>query len=123
MKQILVIDDAPTVRLYCRDLLERAGYGVDEACNGLEALEKALQQQFDLYLVDINMPRLDGYGFLNELRGQQISLAPAIVVSTEDSEHHKRQAYLAGANLFLLKPTRPEQLLEPIRLLLGEAQP
>jgi len=47
---------------------EAAGYAVDEAVNSIEALEKALQQPYDLYVVDINMPKLIGYGFLRELR-------------------------------------------------------
>jgi len=115
MKQILVIDDAVTVRMYHRDMLESAGYVVTEASNGLEGLELALHGAFDLYLV------LDGYGFLRELRTQHLSQAPAIMVSTEDPAEQCSQAYRAGANLFLRKPSRPEQLLPPIRLLLGES--
>jgi two-component system chemotaxis response regulator CheY len=83
MKRILIVDDAATVRMYHRDILESAGYAVEEAWNGIEALEKALQEPFDLYLVDVNMPKLDGYGFLRELRQQEIPQMPAIIVSTE----------------------------------------
>ena len=60
MKRILVIDDAATVRLYHREILENAGFDVAEAINGVEALEKIEEAPFDLYLVDINMPKLDG---------------------------------------------------------------
>lgn len=119
MKHILIIDDAGTVRMYHRQLLEAAGYLVEEAVNGVEALEKALQHTFDLYIVDVNMPKLDGYGFLRELRRQQLPRVPAIVVSTESSAVDRQRAYEAGANLYLIKPTRPEQLLAPIDLLLG----
>lgn len=119
MKHILIIDDAGTVRMYHRQLLEAAGYLVEEAVNGVEALEKALQQTFDLYIVDVNMPKLDGYGFLRELRRQNLPRVPAIVVSTEASAVDRQRAYEAGANLYLIKPTRPEQLLAPIDLLLG----
>ncbi|MEK9711506.1 MAG: response regulator, partial [Thalassolituus sp.] len=59
MKQILIVDDASTVRMYHRNILESAGYTVDEAVNGIEALEKALEHTFDLYIVDINMPKMD----------------------------------------------------------------
>ena len=72
MKRILIIDDAATVRMYHRNILESAGYAVEEAMNGIEALEKALPEPFDLYIVDINMPKLDGYGFLRQLRGEDI---------------------------------------------------
>jgi two-component system chemotaxis response regulator CheY len=118
MKRILIIDDAATVRLYHRQILESAGHIVEEAVNGIEALEKALQTPFDLYLVDVNMPKLDGYGFLRELRRQAIPQVPAIMVSTEASPDDHVRAYAAGANLYLVKPTRPEQLLAPIALLL-----
>ena len=120
MKRILVIDDAATVRMYHRSILEGAGYVVDEAVNGLEALEKALQTPFDLYLVDINMPKLDGYGFLRELRSQDMVQVPAIMISTEATEADRRHAYAAGANLYIVKPMRAEQLLAPVALLLGE---
>lgn len=123
MKRILIIDDAATVRMYHREILEAAGYSTEEAVNGLEALEKTLTQPFDLYLVDVNMPNLDGYGFLRELRRQEVPQAPAIMVSTEADEDDRKRAYAAGANLYLVKPVRPEQLLAPIELLLGGPQP
>jgi two-component system chemotaxis response regulator CheY len=119
MKRILIVDDAATVRLYHRTILEEAGYSVVEAVNGVEALEKALQEAFDLYVVDVNMPKLDGYGFLRELRAQNLPQVPAVMVSTEGSDADRLRAYQAGANLYLLKPTKPEQLLGPISLLMG----
>jgi len=61
MKRVLVIDDATTVRLYYRQILEARGFAVEEAGNGYEGLEKALAGQFDLYVVDVNMPKMDGY--------------------------------------------------------------
>ena len=121
MKRILIVDDAATVRLYHRNILEEAGYEVVEAVNGVEALERALQEHFDLYVVDVNMPKLDGYGFLRELRNQNQPQVPAVMVSTEASDADRLRAYQAGANLYLLKPTKPEQLLAPIALLLGDA--
>ncbi len=119
MKRILIIDDAATVRLYHRTILQDAGYEVVEAINGVEALEKALAQDFDLYIVDVNMPKLDGYGFLRELRHSNRPQVPAIMVSTEATASDRKRAYAAGANLYLIKPTRPEQLVAPIALLLG----
>lgn len=119
MKRILIVDDAATVRLYHRNILEAAGYVVDEAVNGIEALEKSLQTPFDLYVVDINMPKLDGYGFLRELRDQDIPQVPAIMVSTEAESHDHQQAYAVGANVYLVKPVRPEQLLIHVKLLIG----
>jgi len=121
MRRILIVDDAATVRMYHRGILESAGYLVEEAWNGIEALEKALEAPFDLYIVDINMPKLDGYGFLRELREQQISQQPAVMVSTEAAAGDESLAYQAGANSYLVKPAVPSQLLSQVRLLLGEA--
>jgi len=123
MKRILIIDDAATVRMYHRSILESAGYVVEEAINGIEALEKTLQEPFDFYLVDINMPKCDGYGFLRDLRHENIPQAPAIMVSTEAAAHDQTAAYQAGANGYLIKPVKPEQLLLHVRLLLGEVLP
>jgi two-component system, chemotaxis family, chemotaxis protein CheY len=120
MKTILIVDDAATVRMYHRSILEAAGYVVEEAINGIEALEKSLQQPFDLYLVDINMPKLDGYGFLRELRSQPIAQAPAIMISTESEASDQQRAFQAGANAYLFKPSKPDELLRHVRILLGE---
>ncbi len=117
--RILVIDDAATVRMYHRQILEGAGFVVAEAINGIEAMEKALSDRFDLYLVDVNMPKQDGYGFLRELRSRDIHQAPAIMISTESTGQDKRRAYEAGANFYLIKPIKPDELLSHCRLLLG----
>ena len=121
MRRILIVDDAATVRMYHRGILESAGYLVEEAWNGIEALEKALEAPFDLYIVDINMPKLDGYGFLRELRQQQIAQQPAVMVSTEAAAGDERMAYQSGANSYLIKPAQQSQLLSFVRLMLGEA--
>ena len=121
MKHILIVDDAATVRLYHRNILEGAGYAVDEAVNGVEALERALAKPYDLYLVDVNMPKLDGYSFIRELRSYaEIAQAPAVMISTEAKASDEAKAYAAGANLYLIKPIRPDMLLGHVRVLLGE---
>ncbi len=122
MKHILIVDDAATVRMYHRSILESAGYLVDEAINGVEALEKALNKSYDLFLVDVNMPILDGYSFVRELRGHaDIPQAPAMMISTEAKMSDQIKAYQVGANLYIIKPTRPDILLNHVRLLLGES--
>ncbi len=121
--RILIVDDAATVRMYHRTILEKAGLEVDEAINGIEALEKALETgPYDLYLVDVNMPKLDGYGFLRELRMQDIPQVPAIMVSTEAQERDRLMAFEAGANYYLVKPIKPDELLSYCKLLLGKGK-
>ena len=126
MNRILVIDDAATVRMYHRKLLGDAGWRIDEAINGLEALEKALNQPadqaFDLYVCDINMPKVDGYSFVRELRRQPgLRQSPVLMVSTESQTHDATAARDAGANGYLVKPVRPHDLVLTAALLLGDA--
>lgn len=123
MKRILIVDDAATVRMYHRDILERAGYAVEEAINGIEALEKALSEPFDLFVVDVNMPKLDGMGFLCRLRESEGPQVPAIVISTEAESTDASTAFAAGANDYLVKPAKPAPLVAHVRLLLGEVRP
>ena len=120
-KRVLVIDDASLVRMYYRDALERAGYAVEEALNGLEALERLLLEVPDLLVVDINMPQMDGFTFLNVLRRQELPVSgvPAVVISTEAGEQDRAAARSAGANQYLVKPLTPEVLIAHVALLCG----
>lgn len=121
-KRVLVVDDASLVRLYYRDALERAGYAVDEALNGLEALEKLLVQPVDLLVVDVNMPQMDGLTFLRVLRRQDLPVAsiPALVTSTEAGPQDLAAARAAGANFYLVKPVPQEVLTAYAAMLCGE---
>jgi two-component system chemotaxis response regulator CheY len=124
--QILVVDDAATVRMYHRKMLGDAGWQIEEAVNGVEALEKVMNQPrerpFDLYVVDVNMPKMDGYAFVRELRRlAQVPQAPVLMVSTEAQAHDASAAQDAGANSYLVKPARPAELVLTAALLLGDA--
>ncbi len=123
MKRVLIIDDAATVRLYHRTILEPLGFEVEEAANGYEALEKITSRPFDLLLLDVNMPVMDGYTFLKSLRqGDDVQNdIPTIMISTESEARDAHAAYLVGANLYLNKPLKPQVLVLYARLLTGEA--
>ena len=121
MKQVLIIDDAATVRMYHRQSLEQAGFAVDEAINGIEALEKAIAKRYDLFVVDVNMPKMDGYTFLSELRTRDdIHQAPAVMVSTESEDKDQMAAFNAGANFYVVKPAKPGELVRAAKLLTGD---
>src|SRR5688572_27016249 len=111
--RILVVDDSSLVRLYYREALEGAGFAVAQAINGIEAMEKALAEDFDLVIVDVNMPRMDGFSFLRALRAAQgsASALPALVISTEAGAQDLDDARSAGANFYLVKPVAQAELL------------
>lgn len=118
MARILVIDDSFIVRQYYREILGPAGYTVDEATNGYEALEMVYRQSYDVLIVDVNMPKMDGLSFLRELRASpKLGQAPAIVISTEDEEGDLLSGYRAGCNLYFKKPVSPDDLLAYIEIL------
>jgi len=111
MATVMVVDDSKTVRNYHGTLLKSMGMDIVEAENGMEALEKSLDNDIDLYLVDVNMPIMDGYSFIDDLRKQKsYTTVPIIMVTTQAKEEDKINAYKIGANLFETKPIRPEQL-------------
>ena len=116
-KKVLIVDDSLTVRLYHRQILQKEGYIIDEAENGMEALEKSQMTQYDLFLVDINMPVLDGYSFVKRLRDGEGSVAPVIMVSTESENIEQEIAFESGASLYLIKPVRPDELLLNAKML------
>jgi len=109
--RILVVDDSAAIRGYHTDILNRAGHETEVAINGVEGLEKALLEEFDLFLVDVNMPKMDGYEFVRQLRGDaRLSDRPAIMISTESKDHDRIAAFDAGADLYLVKPVKPDVL-------------
>jgi two-component system chemotaxis response regulator CheY len=120
MGRILVVDDSAAVRSYFATVLRAAGFAVDEAVNGYEALEKALVNSYALFLVDINMPKMTGYEFVRQLRqtGGAAHL-PVIMISTEAGAEDRVEAYRAGANVYFVKPVKPEMLLVVAKLLTG----
>jgi two-component system chemotaxis response regulator CheY len=120
-KRVLVIDDAALIRAYYRQALERAGYHVEEALNGLEGLEKLLMYAFDAIIVDINMPQMDGMTFLRALRAKDLptSATPALVTSTEAGAQDVSAARVAGANYYLVKPVAQQTLAEYVAMICG----
>jgi two-component system, chemotaxis family, chemotaxis protein CheY len=119
--RILVVDDSNLVRRYYRAALERAGFAVDEALNGLEAVEKLLETPFGLVIVDVNMPKMDGITFLSEMRAlpAPTGSVPALVTSTEAGAQDKEAARRAGANYYLVKPVAEADLVAHVSVLTG----
>lgn len=121
--KVLVVDDSSLVRLYYRSALEKAGFAVEQAINGIEAMEKVLLEPFDLVIVDVNMPRMDGFTFLRSLRcgAADVATLPALMISTESEKQDVAEARAAGANFYLVKPVAESDLVRHVSVLTGAA--
>ena len=119
--RVLIVDDSSLVRLYYRNALEKAGFEVEQAINGIEAMEKVLAQSFDLLIVDVNMPRMDGFSFLRTLRrgAAEVAALPTLIISTEAGEQDVKDARSAGANFYLVKPVSETNLIRHVAVLTG----
>lgn len=122
-KRILVIDDSSLIRLYYQGVLEQAGFEVEQAINGIEATEKVLAQEFDLLIVDVNMPGMDGFSFVRNLRkrNEDVSALPVLMITTEAGEQDFADARAAGANYYLVKPVSEADLISCVSALAGSA--
>ena len=121
--RVLIVDDSSLVRLYYRSALEKAGFEVEQAINGIEAMERALSQPFDLVIVDVNMPRMDGFTFVRALRrvATDVASMPALMISTEAEMQDIAAARTAGANFYLVKPVSEVELVRHVCILTGAA--
>src|SRR5262245_58383056 len=120
MFKILAVDDSPSMRKMVSVTLAEAGYEVEQAADGLEALQAADKQRFDLVITDVNMPNMDGITLVRELRGRQSYRSiPLLVLTTEATAERKMQGKNAGATGWLVKPFNPERLLATIAKVLA----
>jgi len=112
---IMVVDDSLTVRKITSRLLEREGYRVLTAKDGVDALELIKDTLPAVMLVDIEMPRMDGFELTRTVRGDQRTRGiPIIVISSRTAEKHRDQATQLGVNAFLGKPYQESELLEQV---------
>lgn len=120
MFHILVVDDDRSTRLFMRALLEAEGYRVSLTADGEEALEAMEHVHVDLVVVDIMMPRMDGYEFTRTLRSADNNL-PILMVSAKSLPADRKRGFRMGTDDFMVKPVDEEELLLHIRALLRRA--
>jgi two-component system chemotaxis response regulator CheY len=115
-KTVLTIDDSRTMRDMLMLTLSKAGYRVLQAEDGLHGLEVLRYAMPDVIITDINMPRMDGFGFIENVRGDGSYRAiPILVLTTESDTAKKERARRAGATGWIVKPFDPAKLVEAIR--------
>jgi DNA-binding response OmpR family regulator len=117
---ILIVEDDRETREFYSDALARDGFTIDQAHNGHQALEKALQSSPNLILTDIAVPGIDGIELCKRLRSDARTRAiPVLAITGHDDRHYPDRALLAGADRVLIKPCDAEMLVREARLLLG----
>ena len=121
MFHILVVDDDKNTRLLFRAVLEDAGYTVSAAENGEEALSVLDREHVDLVVLDVMMPKLDGYEFTRTLRQTDNNL-PILMVSAKQLPEDKHRGFLAGTDDYMTKPIDEEEMLFRIKALLRRAK-
>jgi chemosensory pili system protein ChpA (sensor histidine kinase/response regulator) len=113
---VLVVDDSLTVRRVTQRLLERNGYRVTTAKDGIDALREMGEEMPAVMLVDIEMPRMDGYDLTRNIRGAaQLRDVPIIMITSRTAEKHRRVALDLGVDEYLGKPYREDELLRLVR--------
>lgn len=115
-KTILIVDDSASMRCVVAMALKSAGYDVIEGSDGKDALAKLTGQKVHLIITDVNMPGMDGITFLKEVKQHATyKFTPVIMLTTESDEEKKRLGQAAGARAWVVKPFKPEQLLNAVQ--------
>ncbi len=115
-KTVLTVDDSRTMRDMLMLALTEAGFKVVQAVDGIDGLEALDAANADVIITDINMPRMDGFGFIEGVRANQRHRGtPILVLTTESDAEKKARARAAGATGWIVKPFNPEKLVDAIR--------
>jgi DNA-binding response OmpR family regulator len=122
-RKILAVDDDKGMRILLRATLERKGFQVEEASDGEAAVEQAFSSLPDLILMDVMMPRMDGFTACQIIRNSASTAhIPVILLSALSSGQHKEKGLESGANLYLTKPIPPSMLIETVNGILQDAR-
>ena len=111
--KILVVDDERMIREVIKEYCLEENYAVDEAENGIEALDKLNNNSYDLMILDIMMPKMDGFSLLENL--DKSKLIPTIVLSARSDEYDKLTGFDLGVDDYLTKPFSPKELIARIK--------
>jgi chemosensory pili system protein ChpA (sensor histidine kinase/response regulator) len=118
------VDDSLTMRKVLSRTLEREGYRVVTAKDGMDAIQVLQENLPDIMLTDIEMPRMDGFELVRNVRDDERTRElPIIIISSRTAEKHRNLAKEIGVNAFLGKPVQDEELITQISILLGHMSP
>ena len=109
MYKILVVDDEENIREVLKEYAEFEGHEVDEAADGMAAVEMAKSKDYDIIIMDIMMPRLDGYSACKEIR--KIKQTPMLMLSARGEEYDKLFGFEIGIDDYVVKPFSPKEVM------------
>ncbi|MDO4566737.1 MAG: response regulator transcription factor [Oscillospiraceae bacterium] len=109
MQRVLIVDDEPNIRGIVRKYGEFEGYTVVEASDGMEAVELCRREKFDIIILDVMMPELDGFSACREIR--KFSEAPVIMLSARSEEYDRIHGFELGVDDYVVKPFSPRELM------------
>ena len=119
-KHILIVDDDEMVLMALEELLKPEGYKIDAVSRGTEALKKLDDNKYDLIMLDVIMPEMDGFELCRRIREKEgLKEIPVVFLSAKSRDEDRVQGLDAGANLFLSKPISPDKLLSIVSDTLG----
>ncbi len=116
MSKLLIVDDEINIRLVVKEYAEFEGYETAEAENGMQAIEMVKEQDFDLIIMDVMMPKLDGYSACKEIK--KIKNIPVIMLSARGEEYDKLFGFEIGIDDYVVKPFSPKELMARIKVVL-----
>ncbi len=112
MYKILVVDDEDNIREVLKEYAEFEGHEVDEACDGMQAIEMAKNKDYDIIIMDVMMPRLDGYSACKEIR--KVKQTPMLMLSARGEEYDKLFGFELGIDDYVVKPFSPKEVMARI---------
>lgn len=117
MKKILVVDDEEKIRLIIKKYAEFEGYAISEAADGMEAIEICKNEDFDLIILDVMMPELDGFSACKEIK--KIKDIPVIMLSARGEEYDKIHGFETGVDDYVVKPFSPKELMMRVNVVIS----
>ena len=118
--RVLVVDDEEKIRNVIKEYAEFEGYEIDEAADGMEAIAKCKTQDYDIIIIDVMMPKLDGFSSIKEIR--KIKNIPVIMLSARGEEYDKLFGFEIGVDDYVVKPFSPKELMARINAVITRSK-
>ena len=120
MYRILVVDDEENIREVIKEFAEFEGHQVSEACDGMQAIEMVKNNDYDIIIMDVMMPRLDGYSACKEIR--KIKQIPVLMLSARGEEYDKLFGFEIGIDDYVVKPFSPKEVMARVNAIVKRNQ-